>query len=94
MNYHLISDAIVKHINSSFPRSAEEDVEREFGAETARDVRAVYDRAMDCPVNWNARGMDMNTALGILADFMAAEWPELSPEAKTRLNYCYIMCWK
>ncbi|CAN5570027.1 hypothetical protein BH10ACI2_BH10ACI2_11210 [soil metagenome] len=66
----------------------------EYGVETARDVRAVYDRAMDCPVDWRSPGMDMNTALAILAAFMAAELPELSPAAKMRLNYCYIICWK
>ena len=94
MNYELINKAIVKHVNGYLSKAAEADIEREFGAETARDVRAVYDRAMDCPVDWNAPGMDMNTALGILADFMAAELPEISPEAKSWLNYSYIMCWK
>ena len=94
MNYQIISEAIVKHVNGTFPRAADAEIEREYGAETARDVRAVFDRAMDCPVNWNAPGMNMNAALGILADFMAGEWPDMSPQAKTRLNYCYIMCWK
>jgi len=94
MNNQLVSEAIVKYVNGSFPRSAEDDVERELGTEAAQDVRSIYDRAMDCPVAWSDPAMKMDTALGILADFIAAEWPELSPEAKQRLNYCYIMCWK
>ncbi|MFT3742867.1 MAG: hypothetical protein QM785_01110 [Pyrinomonadaceae bacterium] len=94
MNYQLVSEAIVKYVNGSFPRSVDADIEREFGAETARDVRDVYERAMDCPVDWNVPGMDMDAALGLLADFMTAEWPELSPAAKKWLNYSYIMCWK
>ena len=94
MNFQLINEAILKHVETSFSRSAEAAITAEFGTETARDVQAVYDRAMDCPVNWHEPGMDMNNALRILAEFMAAELPEISPEAKTRLNYCYIMCWK
>ena len=94
MNFQQIDLAIVKYVNGTFPRSADVDIEREFGAETARDVRAIYEKAMDCPVNWKSPEMSMDIALGILADLMAAEWPELSADAKTRLNYCYIMCWK
>jgi hypothetical protein len=94
MNYSIINEAIVKHLQTSFSRSTEAAITAEYGAETAGDVRAVYDRAMDCPVNWNDHGIAMTNALRILAEFMAAELPEISPEAKTRLNYCYIMCWK
>lgn len=94
MNYRLISEAIVKYVNGELPASADAAIESEFGVEIARDTRLVYDRAMNCPVDWNSPQMDMNTALGILAEFMATEMPDISPEAKTWLNHCYIMCWK
>ncbi|MFM9904776.1 MAG: hypothetical protein ACKVQJ_09425 [Pyrinomonadaceae bacterium] len=94
MNFQLISEAIVKFVNGTFPRSAELELADAYGDEAAHDVRAVFDKAMDCPVDWSSPEMNMNIALGILADFMAVELPQLSPEAKERLNYCYIMCWK
>ena len=94
MNYQLISEAIVKYVKGQFPASTDAAIEREFGLEIARDTRLVYDRAMNCPVDWHSPQMDMDTALGIFAEFMATEMPNISPEAKTSLNYCYIMCWK
>jgi len=94
MDYQLISEAIVRFVHSTFARSEEQEIIDTYGIEVAGDVRAVYDRAMNCSVDWGSPGMDMNTALCVLADFMASELPQLSPEAKTRLNYCYIMCWK
>ena len=89
-----ISEAIVSFVSSGWSRDVERQVREAFGEETVEQVRAVYDRAMNCPLDWNAKDMNMNSALAILADFMETELAWLSPAAKTRLNYCYIMAWK
>jgi len=90
----LISEAIVRFVESGWSREVGKRIRESHGDEIAQQVRSVYDAAMDCPVDWNAKGMNMNSALAILADYMATQLDWLSPEAKTRLNYCYIMAWK
>ena len=94
MDHQVVSEAIVKNVGGTFPKEEEARIEAEYGAETARGVREVFSRAMNCPVDWYAPGMDTNAALAKLADFLKAEMPDLSPEAKARLNHCYIICWK
>lgn len=89
-----ISEAIVRFVATGWSAAVEQDIRDAYSDEIAKQVRSVYEAAMDCPVDWNAKGMDMNSALAILADFMATELAWLSPPAKTRLNYCYIMVWK
>lgn len=87
-----INAALVQCVSSSLSREAEAEITRRFGAGTAAQVRAVYDAAMNCPVDWRTANMD--TALDALHAFLREQYPWLSDEARTRLNYCYIMCWK
>lgn len=65
-----------------------------FGSDIAAKVKEVYDAAMNCPVDWNRPGMNMDGALDILAEFMTREMPFLSQPSRTNLNYLYIMAWK
>ena len=94
MDFQTISEAIVKYVSGTFPKEEEAEIEAEYGVETAREVREVFGKAMNCPVDWSSPATDMNAALAKLADFLKTEMPDLSPEAKARLNHCYIICWK
>ena len=94
MDSQTISEAIVKYVSGTFPKEQEAKIEAEYGAETAREVREIFSRAMECRVDWSSPRTTMEDALADLADFLKAEFPWLSPEAKARLNHCYIICWK
>lgn len=87
-----INAAIVRFISSYWSTEAGQQIESVYGKEVAVNAKAVYDAAMGCPVDWQTATMD--SALGILSDFLTAQYRWLSQEARTRLNYCYIMTWK
>ncbi|HMV85347.1 MAG TPA: hypothetical protein PLD20_33865 [Blastocatellia bacterium] len=87
-----INEALAHHLNSSLSAEAKARIRELYGAEIAQKVNAVYRAALDCPVDWRTATMD--SALSALRDFLAREYPWLSPEAKSSLNYCFIMAWK
>ena len=87
-----IDEALVKYLHHSWTKDVEREIKDAYGPEIALKVKSLYDEAMDCPVDWHHENMD--SALGILADFMTKEFPWLSGQARTRLNYCYIVAWK
>jgi len=68
-------------------------IEERYGQDIAGRVREIYDDAMDCPtVDWSAATMD--SALGEIHRMLDAKYPWLSVEARKKVNYAYIMCWK
>ena len=87
-----INDALVRFVESIWSRECEAAMTAYYGAELTLKAKTLYDAAMDCPVDWYQN--NMNEALGILANYLAAEFPWLSAEARTRLNYNFIMTWK
>ena len=90
--YDKINEAIVRFLHSSWSKETEGEIEQAYGVDVAVKVRTVYDEAIHCPVDWRTATMD--SALDTLAEFLPARFPWLTPDAKTRLNYAYIMVWK
>lgn len=87
-----VNEAIARFVRTGWSKDLAAQIENVFGAECAQQARAVYDAAMNAPVDWETS--DMNSALAVLADFMTVEFPWLSAPARTWLNYCYILVWK
>jgi hypothetical protein len=87
-----INEAIVRFVWPAWTKEREQAISDAYGPEIAAKTRAVYNEALDRSVDWRKETMD--TALSILADFLAKRFPWLSSEAKTRLNYCFLMTWK
>lgn len=87
-----INDAIVRFLKAGWTNQVAVEIGEALGQDVAMKVREVYRQAIDCPVDWSRETMD--SALAILAGFLAARFPWLTVEARARLNYCYCMTWK
>ncbi len=87
-----VNEAIAGCLVSDYSRDVERRLRETFGQEIAARVRAVYDDAMGCPVDWRTASMD--EALAALHHFLGATYPWLTAEARRRLNFCFIMTWK
>lgn len=90
--YDKVSEAIVRFVDSFWTAEIEQEIEASYSREVAQATRYVYHETMDCPVDWNTENMD--SALAVLAEFFDSRFPWLTPEARTRLNYRFMMTWK
>ena len=78
--------------NTYFSKKDLESIAVEYGSEAAIQAKKIYDEAIDAPVDWRTATMD--SALGVLHDFLDREYSWLSPKARTNINYAFIMTWK
>lgn len=92
IEYDKVNEAIVRFVAHDWTKALEQQITQSYGPELAAQVKFIHNEAMSCPVDWRQANMD--SALAVLADFLATRFPQLSPEAKTCLNYAYIMTWK
>lgn len=87
-----INDAFEKYLGSFLTDSIGE-ITQHYGANVAARVREIYDDAMDCPtVDWSTATMD--SALDEMRRMLDAKYPWLSVEARKKINYAFVMCWK
>jgi len=87
-----MNEVFAKHLGSSFSTEVEEKINRLYGKDVAAKAKTIYNDALACPVDWRTATID--SALPVLADYLKAKYPWLTPEAKSALNYCFIMAWK
>ena len=87
-----VNEAVARCLRSSLSEEPERRIAELYGAQVAAETRALYEDAMNCPVDWRTATMD--DALDVLHRFLDDKYPWLSAEARTRLNYCFIMAWK
>lgn len=87
-----VGEAIVAHLGSHWSNETTQGIEAQFGADVAARAKVVYDDAMNCPVDWQTATMD--DALDALHLFLHEKYSWLTPGARSRLNYSYIMAWK
>lgn len=90
--YEKVNAALIQFVQDGWSGKSEKQIECHYGADVAAKTKSVYDQAMDCPVDWNTARMD--AALGVLSDFLTTHFPWLTPEARTLLNYRFIVTWK
>ncbi len=87
-----INEAVERCVSSDLSPDAERQIADLYGARIAAETRSVYEAALNCPVDWRTATMD--DALSALHRFLDDKYPWLSAEARSRLNYCFIMAWK
>ena len=78
--------------NTYFSKKDLESIAVEYGAETAIQIKKIYDDAIDAPIDWRTATMD--SALETMHDFLNREYPWLSQKARANINYAFIMTWK
>ena len=87
-----INAAFETFLDSYLPPAALDNIAARYGEETAAAVKAIYDDAMDTPVDWSTATID--TALPVLHEMLATKYPWLSPMARRKINTAFIMAWK
>ena len=88
----LVNEALERHLTSYLSREARASIEAEFGADVAEQVKAVYDGALQCPVDWRTQTMD--DALAVLSDWLANNCPWLSDGARRKIVGAFVYEWK
>lgn len=79
----------------SLPDFSKEDsanITRELGAYTEQKAKEIYKVALNVPVDWKTWTMD--AGLDAMHSFLRREYSWLSDEARSKLNYAFIMAWK
>jgi hypothetical protein len=87
-----INEAFENFLDSYLPPAAMEKIRACYGEEVATTVKAIYDDAMNAPVDWRTASMD--SALALMHEHLSSKYPWLSPLARRKLNYAFIMAWK
>lgn len=87
-----INLAFEKYLSSSFSKQNFADIQTEFDEQIAAQVETIYNKALNAPVNWHTATMD--SALDTMHEFLTESYPWLSDQARTKINYAFIMAWK
>jgi hypothetical protein len=90
--YDNINHALAKHLASSWSPESEQKIVDEYGCEIADKAKAVYEAVIDSLVDWSKENMD--SALDLMHQFINQNYSWLSKEARSKLNYNFIMVWK
>jgi hypothetical protein len=69
-----------------------EKIAAQYGEDIAVKVKALYDDALNCPVDWRTATID--TALPVLHKLLASKYPWLSAKARTYIVGAFVMEWK
>ena len=87
-----INEAFEKYLSPSLTRETRQKIAEEYGKSVASKINIIYDDVMNAPVDWRTATVD--SALPILHGFLETNYPWLSPDARKKLNYAFIMTWK
>lgn len=87
-----INAAFERFLFAHLSKDARRQIVDSYGERVAAQVDLIFDAALDAPVDWRTATMD--SALGVLHDFLDREYSWFSPEARTNINYAFIMTWK
>lgn len=87
-----VNAAFERFLRSYLSLEARQEIEAAYGAEVAVRAKEVYDRCLQCPVDWRHQTMD--DALLVLARFMEMEYPWLTQPARRNINMAFIYEWK
>jgi len=87
-----VNAAFERLLRSYLSLEARQQIEAAFGADVAAWAKEIYDRCLQCPVDWQHQSMD--DALEVLARFMETEYPWLTPAARRNINMAFIYEWK
>ena len=88
----IINEAFETLQESYLSKDAREKITALYGEGIAARVKAIYDDALKCPVDWRTATID--TALPVLHELLAARYPWLSGKARSKITGAFIMEWK
>jgi hypothetical protein len=88
----MINEAIETFLESYLSIEVREKVTDLYGKGIAARVKAIYDDALKCPVDWRTATID--TALPVLHELLTGKYPWLSGKAKSKIVWAFIMEWK
>lgn len=87
-----INEAFESLLDSCLSKEALEKISLGYGEAVATRVKAIYDDALMCPVDWRTATID--TALTVLHELLQSKYPWLSREARSKINLAFITEWK
>lgn len=87
-----VNAAFERFLSSYLSLESRQEIEAAYGANVAAKAKEVYDRCLQCPVDWRHQTMD--DALEVLSRFMETEYPWLTPAARRNINMAFIYEWK
>lgn len=87
-----VSSVIVSLCRAPSSSEAKAQLDSQFGEATTTEAARIVEALMNCPVDWSKASMD--SALDVLWATMKSDYAWLSDEAKTQINYAFIMAWK
>lgn len=86
-----INEALEHCLGQYLSIEARQKIAGQYGEEVAAQVTALYEEALNCPVDWRTATMDDGLAvLGAVLD----KYPWLSKRARGSLVHTFIMAWK
>lgn len=87
-----INKAFENYLAPFLSQEAREQIAARYGEAVATKVKAIYDDALNCPVDWRTATID--TALPVLRALLTDKYPWLSRQARSNLINAFIMDWK
>jgi hypothetical protein len=84
-----INEAFGLFLTPFLSKDAREIIRARFGDEVAVDVEAIYDDALNPPVDWRIATID--TALPVLRDLLNRKYPWLNAKARSNLIGAFVM---
>jgi hypothetical protein len=87
-----INEAFENYLESYLSKEAQGKIVSCYGEAIAARVRAIYDDALKCTVDW--RTADIDTALPVLHDLLDSKYPWLSGKARAKIIGAFVMAWK
>ncbi len=87
-----INEALESFPGLYLSSEAEEKIEATYGKAIAAKVSAIYDDALNCPVDW--RSESLYSAQSVLEAMLDAKYPWLSAGAKGKLGQSFVYAWK
>jgi hypothetical protein len=87
-----ICESFETFLDPYLSEAARKRIAARYGEEIAAEVNAIYDDALNAPVDW--RTADMNTALDVMHQLLNEKYPWLSAKARMKINYAFLMSWK
>ena len=88
----IINQAFETFLESYLSKEAREKITAFYGESIATRVKAIYEDALKCPVDWRTATID--TALPILHELLEGKYPWLSGKARSKIVGAFIMEWK
>jgi hypothetical protein len=88
----IINEAFETFQESYLSKESHEKITALYGERIAARVKAIYEDALKCPVDWRTATID--TALPVLHELLTSKYPWLSGKARSKITGAFIVEWK